>query len=509
MRIQEVHIKSQFKNLNDFKIDFDDCMENVLIGENATGKSNLMEALVVIFRDLDLEVTPNQQKPKESFEYYIRYTCRDKLIEVDYSISDGYIFHIDQTKLKNKGLFFKNKKEYLPKHIFFYYSGVSKRVEDLYSIHEKRYYQSIIKNESSISYNEIRPIFLVKNIHSSFALISLYLEHDPETLDFLKEELKINGFESALFILKSPSWTRQGNNASNLWGAEGLVRQTIENLLRYSIAPIINTERVHTNYKKVETKEQLYLFIDSQQTFQYLFDIRYDSDKIKLFNALESILLSDLLDDLKIKINKEKEIIESPLSMNELSEGEKQLLTVLGLLKFTRDEESLILLDEPDTHLNPKWKRYYLNYLRRVVNIHENNQIIFCTHDALTISGFTRDQVRLFEYYQESTNKKKVRSLKPEVDPKGLGVAGILREIFGMETTLDIETQNLLDKRNELIFKEEDEGLVPEEEVQLKELFNTLNNLGFSYTFKDPLYTEFIKQTEETLRQKKKELNID
>jgi len=39
------------------------------------------------------------------------------------------------------------------------------------------------------------------------------------------------------------------------------------------------------------------------------------------------------------------------------SEGEQQLLLVLGLLKFTAEEEALFLLDEPDTHLNPCLER--------------------------------------------------------------------------------------------------------------------------------------------------------
>jgi hypothetical protein len=34
-----------------------------------------------------------------------------------------------------------------------------------------------------------------------------------------------------------------------------------------------------------------------------------------------------------------------------LSEGEQQLLMVLGLMRFTKSHQSLVLLDEPDTHL--------------------------------------------------------------------------------------------------------------------------------------------------------------
>ena len=54
MRIKELEI-GNFKNLRDVSVEFDsDQLSTVLIGRNGTGKSNLLEALVVLFRDLDL-----------------------------------------------------------------------------------------------------------------------------------------------------------------------------------------------------------------------------------------------------------------------------------------------------------------------------------------------------------------------------------------------------------------------------------------------------------------------
>jgi predicted ATP-dependent endonuclease of OLD family len=43
-----------FKNLRNFSIDFSQKLTTVLLGYNGTGKSNLLEALIIIFRDLDL-----------------------------------------------------------------------------------------------------------------------------------------------------------------------------------------------------------------------------------------------------------------------------------------------------------------------------------------------------------------------------------------------------------------------------------------------------------------------
>ena len=154
---------------------------------------------------------------------------------------------------------------------------------------------------------------------------------EEETLKFLKDELGIQDFGSALFVIKKPTWARPKTDVNQLWGAEGLVERFIKDLIRFSLAPIHVEERIQTNYKKSETQNHLYLFLNSKEVLQDLVDIKY-KNKIQLFNALESIYLSDLLYDVKIKV--EKSDVKGGLSMDELSEGEKQLLTVLGLLKF-------------------------------------------------------------------------------------------------------------------------------------------------------------------------------
>ena len=51
----KVYIK-EFKNLKEFSVELDtEQLTNVFIGKNGAGKSNFIEALVIIFRDLDLK----------------------------------------------------------------------------------------------------------------------------------------------------------------------------------------------------------------------------------------------------------------------------------------------------------------------------------------------------------------------------------------------------------------------------------------------------------------------
>src|SRR4249920_882996 len=75
MKLRKLEI-SEFKNLRNFTIEFENTLTTVLLGQNGTGKSNLLEALIIIFRDLDLGDPP-------AFKYKLNYECRDNEIHID------------------------------------------------------------------------------------------------------------------------------------------------------------------------------------------------------------------------------------------------------------------------------------------------------------------------------------------------------------------------------------------------------------------------------------------
>ena len=496
MRIDKVYIK-KFKNLEDFLIDIDESQwENVFLGQNATGKSNFFEALVLIFKNLDL-------KPKDSppFEYDITYTCKEKKINIK-SIGGKYDFNAF-TKFDagiwtlpivlTKTEFEKRKNEFLPNHIFIYYSGTSERMQNVYIEHQRNYYLDIIKPEAKgTKVNKLRRIFLVQNIHSKFAFLSFFVfdQGKEKTLDFLKNELGITDLNSLLLVLRKPVWSKVSSDKEMFWTSDGFVRSFLDQLWEFALAPIYSTENVPVSYKSSQSQERLYLFIQDKQRLAELAK-KYYSNSTQLFNALESIHISDLLEDVKVRVEKVTAGVKIPFS--EMSEGEQQLLTVLGMLRFIKDSESLILLDEPDTHLNPLWKWKYLDYFREYVGRDETTQVLINTHDPLVIGGLVKEQIRIFRS-KIVDGKTKVTAEASDIDPRGLGVAGILTsELFGLPTTLDAPTQELLDERNTLIYKQSMGELTEEDKIRLRELFLKINSLGFTYTFKDPMYTRFLE----------------
>jgi len=475
MRIDWLYI-DEFKNLRDFEIDLDEkSLTTVLIGENGTGKSNLIEALIVIFRDLHLG-------NRAGFEYKIRYEHSDRTIEIEsdprpgkqryYIQEDGKVVHLKD--------FEENKDAFLPAHLFAYYSGPNRRIEAYFDDHLRDFYDAQRTGES----RKLRPLFLARHVHSQFVLQAFYAFPTPESERLLKHFLWITGLESVLFELKEPEWDGSKEKGDErFWYATGIVKDFLARVWSKALAPIRMTASIREAfYKQPSDEERLYLYLKDQEALQQV-AAQYETPR-EFFKHLESTYIADLVREVRTKVRVED--VNGNVTFRELSEGEQQLLTVLGLLQFTKGEESLFLLDEPDTHLNPIWKMRYLETIEKIVGPGaHNSHLILLTHDPLTIAGLERSQVQIFE---RSSGQIEVR--RPYDDPRGKGVAGVLTEMFGLPSTLDPETQKKLDERNELLAVKDRSS---EQELELRELTQELEKLGFSTTFRDALYERFVQ----------------
>ena len=94
----------------------------------------------------------------------------------------------------------------------------------------------------------------------------------------------------------------------------------------------------------------------------------------------------------------QKANVEQPVLLKSLSDGEHQLLHSLGLSLLFRNKNSLFLLDEPETHLNPDWRSNFVTRLHQcfqeVEDIHE---MLVTTHTPFLISDSKPEKVLVFK----------------------------------------------------------------------------------------------------------------
>lgn len=517
MHIEYVKIQ-EFRNLNSFEIRFSE-LKTVLIGQNASGKSNFLEAIVLIFKQLDL--LDKEHKAEHLFEYDIIYTCYGNKIKIGRKKVDGkykYQFQEATGKKDNKGedIFqdikkFKDKKsQYLPKYIFAYYSGLgnSNRLEEHFDDHKAEFARSAMNAEPN-KVPEPAKLFYAELIHSQLSLLSFFIDNEPSALKFLKENLQIEEFQSALLTIQKPAWSSESrmkkNNEFKFFGSSGVVKDLLYYLHdNVAFAPLRDVIKPKVGlWEKVKGKtgqDVVHLFIDDfEKIREYVRTNNWTS--FDFFHVLNTANVSQLLTKEGIKV-RVKKTHANRIAFQDLSEGEQQLLTVLGLMRFTVTEEALFLLDEPDTHLNPYWRWKYMEFIDQIVlnnkedGLQQTIQVIMSSHDPLTIGSLRKEEVRVLQ-----CEDSKIKVSLPDEDPKGMGSAGILTEIFGLETTLDKKTQEQLERRRHIEsmlynLKEKHLPLPVNEnkndlERELEELNKDLDNLGFSRVTRDPFYQKF------------------
>lgn len=517
MKVDKLHIRSRFKNLENVTVDFDESnLMTVIVGRNGSGKSNVLEALVAIFRNLDLG-----EAPPFSYKLVYRLGQQDtehwQEISIDADPARGTLAKQYEVTVRDLNIqepvnilndktteqlvpFSKVKRDkeghapYLPKYVFAYYSGPSDRLENYFRKHRTDFYRRLLKDELDLK-GDIRPLFYAKPYHSQFVLLAFFLsEEDSIQKTFLRENLGIEGLDSIHFVMRQPDWAKQKDEL--FWGARGVVRRFLDDLIKDALAPVKVTRQADTSLTGNNIRNEFFhLFLPNVEALR---NFAKDLSADELFKMLESTLLSEIISEVSIRVKVSSS--ESPLTFRELSEGEQQLLTVLGLLKFTGGKDSLFLLDEPDTHLNPSWAVKYLKFLRDFVPNHETSHLLMVTHHPLAIAELHKQQVQVMwrdEAYQ-------VYAKEPEDSPRGMGINLILRsDMFGLKTTLDDDTQQKLSTRNSLAAKEQlsKESIVRQkgfpaetEEEYLKRLNDELSELGFNMATDDADYLDFLHQ---------------
>lgn len=128
----------------------------------------------------------------------------------------------------------------------------------------------------------------------------------------------------------------------------------------------------------------------------------------------------------------------------------------------------------------------YLQTLQTIADTGKDSQIIIATHDPLMVAGLRKQQVLVLERDGVTEN---IVAQHPEIDPRGMGVSGILKSsMFGLRTTLDLPTQAKLDERFELAAKA---NRSEKEEARFKQLSEELADDGFAQDFRDDNYQRY------------------
>ncbi|MBP0902212.1 AAA family ATPase [Mariniflexile gromovii] len=310
-----------------------------LIGNNGSGKSNLLEAISYIFRSL------YRSNENVSFDYLIEYTnSNNQKIKIEKNRSKVTSF-VD-------GVATINIKEYLPKKVIAIYSGEEDRLWNkcffpFYDDYVKNINKS--SNTGILKATSLMPQMLYLNkFYWHLSLLSLLLSDLDDNKAFVENVLNITQVDKISISFNKSNYTQYN---------EGLVLDFI---------------------KKIDKKSEYTL-----QEFKQLIEGEgyIPDDVYKLLYIAFSPKNTKIITDIIIRFNQH-------LTIEDLSEGEKKLLLIKAAFEFAEQEDSLFILDEPDAHI-------HLNNKEQIVKTFEpyknNRQIVITTHSPTVTKAMNDD----------------------------------------------------------------------------------------------------------------------
>ena len=230
MRLKSLYIRD-YKILQDFSIDFTSNI-SVLIGENGSGKSSIIECLAYIFGHLHKYFVLDDKTAEFIDGYKINYTINglDVFIESHYKESTSNTFdpiiRVNGDELSTSQL----KKIYedlsfLPSKVIISYSGITERLALLSDHFEQKFIKKIIRHNNPYSLKplvlpEDNPFVYIKKEYIAFIILALFVLNTDEANNLLSLlGIDINGCTTTI-TLKKPSWAKNNkkeNNQDMIW----------------------------------------------------------------------------------------------------------------------------------------------------------------------------------------------------------------------------------------------------------------------------------------------------
>ena len=150
-------------------------------------------------------------------------------------------------------------------------------------------------------------------------------------------------------------------------------------------------------------------------------------------------------------------------NINNLSSGEKQLFLRTLSIKMLEPKNSIILIDEPELSLHPKWQQRIIEVYKK---IGENNQIIIATHSPHILGSVSNENI--FILYRDGNGKIEAKTGDELYSSYGQPVDRVLKDIMGLES---VRTPKIEKELEEL------RKLVDENKYDTKEFKEKYNNL--------------------------------
>lgn len=281
------------------------------------------------------------------------------------------------------------------------------------------------ENEKIVFNNE-------KDFFQKLNLYDYYKDNQPDYFNSKEFYSKLNILPKIIYIPSEIKFDQITNAVTNMKKEYSFLNTIDNNIIKdvpsYIASRVIYTANTEENLTMGQARKKVYDEINE------IFDIL--DINVKLYGVSQDEK------SIPVFINS----LGEKFDINGLSSGEKQLFLRILSIKMLEPENSIILIDEPELSLHPKWQQKIIEVYKR---IGKNNQIITATHSPHILGSVPNENIFILSKNEDG----KIIFIKGRELENSYGqpVDRILEDIMGMETTRDIKVYNLLEEVRKLV----------------------------------------------------------
>lgn len=183
-----------------------------------------------------------------------------------------------------------------------------------------------------------------------------------------------------------------------------------------------------------------------------------DASAFDLFNRLLELNQAGLFDDVQLRLRRHAKPAAATdaakrdigvMRYEELSDGEQMFIGRMALFHLLSGrQDSLLLLDEPETHFNDLWKRDVVSIVDDAL-AHTSVDVLIATHAALMLTDALKDELVVLERTSPEGDagpgESGIRMLDSQTHTFGATGDHPLRDIFGASDTVGRRASRLLE----------------------------------------------------------------
>lgn len=486
-----------------------------LAGLNGCGKSNVLEALSHIFFHLELCVGVHLPEQFSEGGCFNPKECVIDGFELRYLHCPGDNYNVDRTRIelvkiskakgkapkmyvsypygeekaereeslvpmRNIGLPASGKK-YLPGHVVAYSSGENETISIPYIksrlIHLDEFRETTVNSYQTTSITpENGMIYIDSNMSQAILLCCLLFEND-QTLCSLRDYDTTGIVDISRFRMSLRNKEIMEVKKAGIKYFDRINDNILKKFIDCSTLKWSDGNDYYLDFKVDDETKKAFKYhfktgIECFHAFRLLYELNYhDVSKEKRSEIYESKGIytenkfslpypeDDVFHFLDFFITKKvgKHGEQKDILLKSFSDGEHQYIHTMAICLLLKDSDSLILLDEPETHFNPNWRSLFVSMLNKSLkngsldgghSFHYSNfmkEVLITSHSPFIISDCQPSNVIVLKK-DENGRTKAESAADMGLQTYGASESVIKASIFGSRNTIGQRAMSDMDE---------------------------------------------------------------